>query len=104
MNQAITLPRGVEIKGSVDAQAAQILTPEAIQFLAKLARQFEDTRQKLLARRVERHHEIDAGVMPDFLSATKPVRDGEWKVAAIPADLLDRRTEITGPLDRKMII
>ena len=89
----------------MDAQAAQILTPDAIQFLiAKLAREFEPTRQTLLAKRVERQKEIDAGVMPDFLSATKPVRDGTWRVASIPADLLDRRTEITGPVDRKLII
>ena len=104
MNQKMTLPKGIETKGTVDKYAEAVLTPEAIQFLAKLARQFEDTRKKLLARRVERQHEIDAGVMPDFLSSTKNIRDGEWKVASIPADLQDRRTEITGPVDRKMII
>src|ERR1700744_2985072 len=104
MNQTLSLPKGVEIKGTADKHAEVVLTPEAIQFLAKLSRQFDDTRRKLLARRVERQKEIDAGVMPDFLSSTKRVRDGEWKVASIPADLQDRRTEITGPLDRKMII
>jgi malate synthase len=95
---------GVEVKGPVDANAAQILTPEAIRFIVKLAREFEGTRQVLLAKRVERQNEIDAGVLPDFLPATKSIREGSWKVAAIPADLQDRRTEITGPVDRKMII
>src|SRR6185295_15953880 len=69
-----------------------------------LARSFQPTRAKLLASRAERQKEIDAGVMPDFLSATKQIRDGEWKVAPVPADLQDRRTEITGPVDRKMVI
>jgi malate synthase len=104
MNSPLTLPPGVEIKGPVDSQAAEILTPEAIQFITTLAREFEPTRQALLARRVERQREIDHGALPDFLSATKSIRDGEWKVASIPADLQDRRTEITGPVDRKMII
>ncbi len=102
--QNSTLPDGIEIKGPVDAQAAQILTPEAIHFLATLAREFEPTRQALLAKRMERQKEIDAGAMPDFLSATKHIREGSWRVASIPADLQDRRTEITGPVDRKMII
>jgi malate synthase len=104
MNQSLTLPAGVEIKAPVDAQAAQVLTPDAVRFLAKLARQFEPTRQQLLARRVERQKEIDAGVMPDFLPSTRHVREGSWKVAPVPADLQDRRTEITGPVDRKMIV
>src|SRR5579871_5381733 len=95
---------GVDLKAPVDANAAQILTPAAIAFVAKLAREFESRRQVLLAKRVERQKELDAGVMPDFLASTKAVRDGEWKVASIPADLRDRRTEITGPVDRKMII
>ncbi|MDB6019465.1 MAG: malate synthase [Pedosphaera sp.] len=104
MTQSLTLPAGVEIKAPVDDQAAQILTPEALRFLAKLARQFDATRQELLAKRVERQKEIDAGVMPDFLPATRHIREGNWKVAPVPADLQDRRTEITGPVDRKMII
>jgi malate synthase len=104
MNQTITLPTGVEVKGPVDSQAATILTPEAIRFLVKLAREFEGTRQQLLVKRIERQKEIDAGVLPDFLSSTKHIREGSWKVAPVPADLQDRRTEITGPVDRKMII
>jgi malate synthase len=104
MSQPLSLPIGIEIKGPLDKHSEVVLSPEAIQFVAKLARQFEDTRRKLQARRVERQQEIDAGVMPDFLSGTKNVRNGDWKVASIPADLQDRRTEITGPVDRKMII
>jgi malate synthase len=82
----------------------QILTPEAVAFLTELSRKFEATRQQLLARRVERQSEIDAGKLPHFLPETAAIREGDWKVAPIPADLLDRRTEITGPVDRKMII
>ncbi len=104
MKHDSTLPDGIEINGPMDAQAEQILTPEAVQFLAGLARAFEPVRRALLAKRFERQKEIDAGTMPDFLSATKSVREGSWRVAGIPADLLDRRTEITGPVDRKMVI
>src|SRR5579859_529174 len=104
MTSSASAPAGVEIKGPIDSQAAEILTPEAMQFLARLSREFEPVRQNLLARRGERQKEIDAGVMPDFLSSTKQIREGDWKVASVPADLQDRRTEITGPVDRKMII
>jgi malate synthase len=83
---------------------AQILTPEAVVFLNKLARTFEARRQELLERRKLRQQEIDSGKLPDFLPQTAAVRQSEWKVAPIPKDLLDRRVEITGPVDRKMII
>ncbi|HEY7097233.1 MAG TPA: malate synthase A [Terriglobales bacterium] len=83
---------------------AKILTPEATDFLSNLARRFEPRRQELLARRRVRQQEIDRGDMPDFLAETKQIRDAEWKVAPIPHDLQDRRVEITGPVDRKMII
>ena len=83
---------------------AQILTPEATQFLTLLARQFEPRRQELLARRRDRQQRIDAGEMPDFLPETAHIREAEWTVAPIPKDLLDRRVEITGPVDRKMVI
>jgi malate synthase len=87
----------------IDAEA-QILIPEAAAFLTLLAREFEDRRQALLARRRVRQEEIDGGRMPDFLPATADIREAEWTVAPIPKDLLDRRVEITGPVDRKMII
>jgi malate synthase len=83
---------------------SQILSPEARTFLIDLARKFEPRRQELLAKRRVRQQEIEAGKMPDFPPETAEIRKPEWKVAPIPADLLDRRVEITGPVDRKMII
>ncbi len=82
----------------------EILTPEAAMFLTRLARKFEPRRQELLARRRVRQQQIDAGQLPDFLPQTAPIREKEWTVAPIPHDLLDRRVEITGPVERKMII
>jgi malate synthase len=83
---------------------AEVLTPEACAFVAGLCRKFGPRREQLLARRVERQREIDAGKMPDFLPETAAIRGGDWQVAPIPPDLLDRRTEITGPVNRKMAI
>jgi malate synthase len=83
---------------------AQILTPAALAFVAKLHRKFEPRRQELLARRAARQKEFDAGRLPDFLAETAQVRAGDWQVAPQPKDLLDRRVEITGPTDRKMVI
>jgi malate synthase len=83
---------------------AQVLTPEAVLFLNKLAHKFEPRRRELLARRAVRQQRIEEGEMPDFLQETAEIRKAEWKVATIPPDLLDRRVEITGPVDRKMII
>jgi len=83
---------------------SQILTPGAQAFLTKLARTFEKRRQELLGRRRVRQQQIDAGQLPNFLPETASIRKQEWTVAPIPRDLLDRRVEITGPVDRKMII
>jgi len=83
---------------------AEILTPEACRFLAGLLAKFQPRRADLLARRVERQKAIDAGQMPDFLPETAAIRSGDWRVPPPPPDLLDRRTEITGPVDRKMAI
>ncbi|HYM75373.1 MAG TPA: malate synthase A [Candidatus Dormibacteraeota bacterium] len=82
----------------------QILTPEASRFLTRMAREFEPRRRELLERRRTRQTEIDAGALPGFLPETAHIRESEWTVAPIPRDLLDRRVEITGPVDRKMII
>jgi malate synthase len=98
-----TLP-GVEIRGAWAPRYEEILNDASLAFLAGLQRKFNPTRQRLLARRDERQAELDRGALPDFLPETKHVRDGDWKVAPIPADLLDRRVEITGPVDRKMIV
>jgi malate synthase len=83
---------------------AEILTPEALAFVALLQRELGSRRRELLERRAVRQGELDAGVRPDFLAETRDVREGEWHVAAPPADLQDRRVEITGPVDRKMMI
>ncbi len=83
---------------------AAILSPAACAFVADLVRRFGPRRAELLARRADRQRAIDAGQMPDFLPETAALRDGDWRVAPIPTDLLDRRTEITGPVDRKMAI
>jgi malate synthase len=97
-------PTGVEFRGPAVPRAEEILTPEAAAFVADLSRRFEGTRQELLARRQQRQQEIADGRMPDFLPETAAVREGNWTVAPIPDDLRDRRVEITGPVDRKMII
>jgi malate synthase len=82
----------------------QVLTPEASRFLIRMAREFEPRRRELLERRRTRQMEIDAGALPGFLPETAHIRESAWTVAPIPRDLLDRRVEITGPVDRKMII
>src|SRR5436190_15155005 len=103
---AISVPKqqDVTVTGRITAGFSQILTPEALDFVANLHRQFEPRRQELLARRAARQKEFDAGRLPDFLPETRQVREAEWKVAAQPKDMLDRRVEITGPTDRKMVI
>ena len=101
----ITLPDGVQITAEVTADQAEILTPDALALVAKLHRAFEPRRRELLAKRVERAAALDAGAVPDFLPETAHIRDDpSWQVAPAPADLQDRRAEITGPVDRKMII
>ncbi len=95
---------GLEIAGPMPTHYAEILTPEACAFIHELFEKFEPRRQQLLARRVERQAEIDAGKMPDFLPETAHIRGGDWQVPPPPPDLVDRRTEITGPVDRKMAI
>jgi len=98
-------PEGIEFKGPITPEFAKILTPEAVAFVLKLLRAFGPTRETLLQRRVERQKAFDAGQMPDFLPETAAIRsDLTWAVAPVPQDLQDRRTEITGPVDRKMII
>jgi malate synthase len=105
MDHKLTLPPGMEIIANVDASAAHVLNPGSLEFLAKMVRQFSSTRDSLLAKRIDRQKEIDSGKLPNFLSSTKNIRDDKsWKVAPVPDDLQDRRTEITGPIDRKMII
>src|SRR5690349_53507 len=95
---------GIEFPGDLPKGSAEVLTTSAVRFVADLARRYEKTRQELLQRRVVRQQEIVDGRMPGFLPETASIRQSEWKVAPIPKDLQDRRVEITGPVDRKMII
>jgi malate synthase len=95
---------GLEIRGPLKPGYADILTPEACAFLAGLFRKFNARREELLVRRAARQKEFDAGKLPHFLPETAAIRGGNWRVPPPPADLLDRRTEITGPVDRKMAI
>ena len=104
MHMSAPLPQGVAISAAVTAAFAEILSPEALSFVAKLHRKFESRRQELLAARAARQKEFDQGKLPDFLPQTKSVRESDWVVAPQPKDMLDRRVEITGPTDRKMVI
>ncbi len=103
-NQSVVVGAGIEIRGPVEGEHAAILTGEAIEFLAALSRRFETRRRELLARRAVRQVALDGGALPAFLAETASIRSSEWSVAPIPGDLADRRVEITGPVDRKMII
>src|SRR5882762_10860361 len=98
------IPAGMQVHGRISPEYAQILTSDALAFLAKLHRTFDTRRIELLARRAQRQKEIDAGKLPNFLPETKQVREADWQVAPVPQDLQDRRVEITGPTDRKMVI
>ncbi len=94
----------VRVKGPVEGRTKDILSTEALEFVGALQREFGERRAELLRLRDERQKRLDAGEMPDFLSSTKSVREGDWQVAKAPRDLEDRRVEITGPTDRKMLI
>src|SRR5690348_8381415 len=95
----------IEVRAPTTPGAEEILTPEALTFLEHLHHTFETTRQQRLAARVDRQARLDGGERPDFLPSTAAIRaDDGWRIAPIPDDLADRRVEITGPVDRKMII
>ena len=95
---------GVEVRGGPVERSAEILTPDALAFVADLSRRFEPTRGARLADRIARQAELSAGGALAFLPETKGIRDGAWRVAPVPADLAVRKVEITGPTDRKMVI
>jgi len=99
-----TTLEGIVIHGPVEGRHADILTPAALAFVAGLHRTFNPRRTTLLQRRAERQAQLDAGMLPDFLPETMDIRMSDWKVAPIPADLANRRVEITGPVERKMMI
>lgn len=93
-----------EVLGPVEGRTAEILTPEALAFVAELHRRFDAERRRLLSARMERQERLDAGERPDFLEETRELRQSDWQVAPAPPELQDRRVEITGPVDRKMVI
>jgi len=95
---------GVSVEAPPNPAFEEILTPQALAFLVELHRRFDGRRKELLENRAARQKAIDAGQLPTFLPETESIRQAEWKVAPIPRDLMDRRVEITGPVDRKMVI
>ncbi len=97
-------PKGVSFTAPVKTAYRRVLTPEANAFLAALHRAFEPERRRLMARRAERQKVFDKGALPDFLPETAAIRLADWMIAPIPSDLQDRRVELTGPTDRKMVI
>ncbi len=100
----IAIPRGLELHGPVTDEQGTILTPEALEFVAQLHREFNPRRLQLLRQRKMRQDALDRGEMPDFPQETKAIREGNWQALPVPEDLRDRRVEITGPVDRKMVI
>src|ERR671933_782235 len=100
----LSLAERIEIAGGESTQRTRVLTREALSFVARLHREFNPTREALLRRRAERQAALDAGERPDFPVETAAVRERDWCVAPTPAPLEDRRVEITGPVDRKMMI
>jgi malate synthase len=100
----LKLPEGMQITGAIKPGYERVLTPEALGFVADLARAFEPRRRQLLEWRGHRQADLDAGALPDFLPETLDIREGDWKIRGIPQDLMDRRVEITGPTTRKMIV
>jgi malate synthase len=102
--QLPNLPKGLEIRGPIHSHQEPVLSPEALEFFADLQREFNPRRLELLAKRLERQRALSRGELPDFLEETRAIREGNWKVDPVGADLLNRRVEITGPVDRKMVI
>jgi malate synthase len=94
----------VKVIGDIGPRYGEVLTKDALAFVAELHRSFNAKRRDLLARRTDMQHRFDGGALPDFLPETRAVREGNWKIGSLPKDLLDRRVEITGPVDRKMVI
>ena len=104
MNKPLPIPPGVALRAETPDEYASVLTPEALDFVAGLARAFGAKREQLLVRRVQRQAQIDRGIKPEFLPETRAVREADWTIAPTPAEIADRRVEITGPAERKMII
>src|SRR5215467_10063348 len=101
---SISASQGVQVLAPVSEPHSKILSPEALEFYVTLHREFNSRRFELLRERSRRQEAINRGEMPDFLPETSVVREGQWQVSPVPADLQNRRVEITGPVDRKMVI
>src|SRR5436305_1754952 len=97
-------PHGVDVTGAIATGYDEILAPDALSLVAKLHRAFESRRRECLQHRHDRQEAFDRGESLDFLTETKHIREGDWSCAPVPRDLRDRRVEITGPTDRKMVI
>src|SRR2546423_6942696 len=95
---------GIAVLGPVEGRAREVLTPEALKFVAALHASFDGERRRLLGERLRRQEELDAGELPAFPRFPEETREGDWRVPPAPADLRERKVEITGPVDRKMII
>src|ERR687896_486307 len=95
---------GVVFTSPIPDEFTEILSPEAVAFVAKLSRRFSGRVEEILWKRAKRQERIDAGEMPDFLPETRHIRESDWKIAPVPDDLQDRRVELTGPPDTKMTI
>lgn len=104
MNQQATTTDELIFTGPHGESEKQILTAEAVEFLTELVARFTAKRNKLLAARIQQQQDIDNGILPDFISETVSIRNDNWKIRGIPEDLQDRRVEITGPVERKMVI
>ncbi len=104
MTTSLKAGKEVEILRPIASEHEHILTPETLEFLKVLHREFNPRRLELLKARVERQRTLDAGALPDFLPETKSIREGDWRVDPVPQDMQDRRVEITGPTDRKMVV
>src|SRR5438552_10669494 len=103
-SSTISSPPGIQLRGELAPAFAEILTPDALAFVVKLQRAFGNRREECLQRRQDRQAALDRGEALDFLPETKSIGESDWRCAPIPADLRDRRVEITGPTDRKMVI
>jgi len=104
MTQQATTTEELAFSQPFGEQEKQILTPDAVQFLSELVARFTPKRNKLLAARIQQQQDIDNGMLPHFISETASIREGDWQIRGIPRDLQDRRVEITGPVERKMVI
>src|SRR3989442_7963587 len=100
----VTAKKRVEVSPAAEGPSAEIQTAEALEFLADLHRRFNPPRLDLLRRRAERQARVDRGGALDFSKQTRRIREDSWSIAPVPVDLMDRRVEITGPTDRKMMI